>query len=112
MFDEVHYLYAGPWGIPYTHTGILNYCTELGVPLQIFVNEADNSYFYYDGAAAGRLSNKRVRLREVKADLIGYTNELLVKAINQHQLDLPLTADDTQRFVNFLVAQGYLDTSD
>src|SRR5215510_1908736 len=111
-FDEGLYLNVGPWRIPYTHTGVLNYCKELGVALQIFLNESDASYFYYEAAAAGPLSNKRVRLREVKADLIGYTNELLVKAINQQQLDLPLTADDTQRFVNFLVAQGYLDTSD
>jgi monoamine oxidase len=111
-FDEGLYLNVGPWRIPYTHTGVLNYCKELGVALQIFLNESDASYFYYEGAAAGPLSNNRVRLGEVKADLIGYTNELLVKAINQHQLDVPLTADDTQRFVSFLVAQGYLDTSD
>ncbi len=111
-FDEGQHLNVGPWRIPYTHTGVLNYCRELGVALQMFVNEADSSYFYYEGSASGPLSNTRVRLREVKADLIGYTNELLVKAINQHQLDLPLTADDTQRFVNFLVAQGYLDASD
>jgi len=111
-FDEGLYLNVGPWRIPYTHTGILNYCKELGVPLQIFVNESDASYFYYEGAAAGALSNKRVRLREVKADLIGHTNELLVKAIDQRQLDLPLTREDTQRFVNFLVSEGYLDTSD
>jgi monoamine oxidase len=111
-FDEGLSLNVGPWRIPYTHTGVLNYCKELGVALQIFVNESDASYFYYEGAAAGPLSNKRVRMREVKADLIGYTNELLVKAINQRELDLELTADDTQRFVNFLVAQGYLDASD
>ena len=111
-FDEGQYLNVGPWRIPYTHTGILNYCKELGVPLQIFVNESDASYFYYEGAAAGALSNTRVRLREVKADLIGHTNELLVKAIDQRQLDLPLTREDTQRFVNFLVSEGYLDASD
>jgi monoamine oxidase len=111
-FDEGLYVNVGPWRIPYTHTGVLNYCKELGVPLQIFVNEADASYFFYEGKTAGSLSNKRVRLREVKADMIGHTNELLVKAIDQRQLDLQLTAEDTQRFVNFLVAEGYLDSSD
>ena len=98
-FDEGLHVNVGPWRIPYTHTGVLNYCKELGVPLQIFVNEADASYFYYEGNAAGSLSNTRVRLREVKADMIGHTNELLVKAIDQRQLDLPLTAEDKQRFV-------------
>jgi monoamine oxidase len=110
-FDEGQYVNVGAWRIPYTHTGVLNYCKELGVPLQIFLNEADGSYFYYEGTAAGALSNQRVRLREVKADLIGQINELLVKAIDQRRLDLPFTADDQERLVTYLVAQGYLDTS-
>jgi monoamine oxidase len=111
-FDEGQHLNAAAWRIPYTHTGILNYCKELGVPLQIFVNESDASYFYYEGRSTGALSNRRVRLREIKADLIGHTNELLVKALDQRRLDLPLTDEDRQRFVSYLVAQGYLDPSD
>ncbi len=39
-------------------------------------------------------------------------NELLVKAIDQKALDLPMTADDQQRLVRFLVSQGYLDSND
>ena len=109
-FDDGLYINVGPWRIPYTHTGILGYCKELGVSMQMFVNEADASYFYYEGA--GPFANTRVRLREVKADLIGRTNELLVKAIDKRQLDLPLTAEDTQRFVSYLAGQGYLDASD
>jgi monoamine oxidase len=111
-FDEGQYVNVGAWRIPYTHTGVLNYCKELGVPLEIFLNEADGAYFFYEGNAAGELSNRRVRLREVKADLAGHTNELIVKAIDQKQLDVPLRADDKQRFVSYLVSQGYLDTSD
>jgi monoamine oxidase len=111
-WSEGQWLNAGAWRIPSTHTGVLNYCGELGVPLEIFVNEADGSYFYYEGAAAGSLADKRVRLREVKADIVGQVNELLVKAIDQHSLDLPLTAEDQERLVRFLVAQGYLDAKD
>ena len=111
-WDEGQWLNVGAWRIPYTHTGVLNYCKELGVPLEIFVNEADSSYFYYEGAAAGLLANTRVRLREVKADIVGQVNELLVKAIDQHSLDLPLTAEDQERLVDFLLAQGYLDGND
>ncbi len=111
-WDEGQWVNAGAWRIPYTHTGVLNYCKELGVPLEIFVNEADGSYFYYEGAAAGSLANKRVRLREVKADIVGQVNELLVKAIDQRSLDLPMTAEDQERLVRFLMAQGYLDPSD
>jgi len=111
-FDEGQYVNVGPWRLPYTHTGVLNYCKELNVPVQIFVNEADASYFYFEGNAAGSLSNKRVRLREVKADMIGRTNELIVKAIDQHRLDSPLTADDQEKLGRFLVSQGYLDAND
>ena len=111
-WDEGLWVNAGAWRIPYTHTGVLNYCKELAVPLEIFVNEAEASYFYYEGATAGSLANQRVRLREVKADIMGQVNELLVKAIDQRSLDLPLTADDQQRLVRFLVSHGYLDTKD
>jgi monoamine oxidase len=111
-WDEGQWVNAGAWRIPYTHTGVLNYCRELGVPLEIFVNESDGSYFYYEGAVAGSLANKRVRLSEVKADIVGQVNELLVKAIDQHSLDLPMTAEDQDRLVRFLVTQGYLDVKD
>jgi monoamine oxidase len=111
-WDEGMWVNAGAWRIPYSHTGVLNYCKELGVPLEIFVNETDASYFYYEGATAGSLAKQRVRLREVKADMVGQVNELLVKAIDQHSLDLPLTAEDQQRLVRFLVSEGYLDTND
>ncbi|MGC4081440.1 MAG: FAD-dependent oxidoreductase [Vicinamibacterales bacterium] len=49
-FDEGLYVNVGPWRLPYTHTGVLGYCREVGVPVEIFVNEAENSYFYYEGA--------------------------------------------------------------
>ncbi len=111
-FDPGLYVNVGAWRIPYSHTGVLNYCRELGVPVEIFINEAENAYFYYEGKEVGPLAGQRVRLREVKADMIGYTNELLVKALDQGHLDLPVTAEDKQRFVSYLVAQGYLDGSD
>jgi monoamine oxidase len=111
-FDDGQYVNGGPWRIPHWHTGVLGYCKELGVPLEIFINEAEASYFYYEGDKLGPLAGRRVRLREVKADLIGYTTELLTKAIDQQKLDLPLSAEDRERFVTFLVSEGYLDSAD
>jgi monoamine oxidase len=111
-FDEGQYVNIGPWRIPHSDTGVLDYCKELGVPLQIFINEAEASYFYYEGADVGPLASKRIRFREVKADMVGYTNELLAKAIDQSKLDLPLTAEDKERLVDFLVNEGYLDSDD
>lgn len=111
-FDDGMYLNAGPWRIPHWHAGVLGYCRELNVPLEMFVNEAEASYFYYEGETVGPLAGRRVRLREVKADMLGYTCELMAKAVSQEQLDLPLTADDKEKFVDFLVNEGYLDSAD
>jgi monoamine oxidase len=111
-WDEGQWLNAAAWRIPYTHTGVLNYCRELGVPLEVFINEAEASYFYYEGGSAGSLAKKRVRLREAKADIVGQVNELLVKAIDQKSLDLPMTAEDQARLARFLMAQGFLDPKD
>jgi monoamine oxidase len=111
-FDEGLYVNGGPWRIPHWHTGVLGYCKELGVPLEIFINEAEASYFYYEGENLGPLAGRRVRLREVKADMLGYTCELMAKAVNEGALDMPLTAQDKERFVSFLVSEGYLDSAD
>ena len=111
-FDEGLYHNAGPWRLPYFHEGILGYCKELGVPLEVFINENDSSYFYFEGKDIGPLANKRVRLREVKADMIGYTNELLAKAVDQDKLDRKLSKEDKEKLVTFLIGEGYLDTED
>ena len=111
-FDEGQYHNGGPWRLPHWHTGVLGYCKELGVPLEVFINEGEASYFYYEGDNLGPLANKRVRLREVKADMIGYTCELMAKVVDQGALDMPLSAEDKERFVTFLVTQGYLDSAD
>ena len=111
-FDEGLYHNGGPWRLPHWHTGVLGYCKELGVPVEIFINENESSYFYYEGDKLGPLAGKKVRLREVKADMMGYTCELMTKAINKDTLDMPLTAADKERFVTFLVSEGYLDSAD
>jgi len=111
-FDEGLYHNGGPWRLPHWHTGVLGYCKELGVPLEVFVNEGEASYLYYEGDNIGPLANKRVRLREVKADMLGYTCELMAKVAEQNLLDVPLSAEDKERFVTFLVTEGYLDSAD
>ena len=111
-FDEGLYVNCGPWRLPYTHTGVLNYCREVGVKVEPFANDAENNYFYYEGNQAGPLAKQRIRKREVTADLAGRVNELIVKAIDQHQLDLALSAEDQKRLLDFLVVEGYLDRTD
>ncbi len=111
-FDDGLYVNCGPWRLPYTHTGVLNYCREVGVKVEPFANDAENNFFYYEGEQAGPLAKKRIRKREITADLAGRVNELIVKAIDQHQLNLALSAEDQKRLLDFLVQEGYLDRTD
>jgi monoamine oxidase len=112
QFDEGQYFNAGAWRIPNADKGVLDYCKELGVPLELFVNWSDTNYLYEEDPDRGPLAGRRVRLREVKADLWGSTAELLAKAMDQGQIDAPLTEEDKGLLVEFLVGAGYLDSED
>ena len=112
QFDEGMYFNAGAWRLPHGDTGVLGYCSELGVPLEIFVDATEANYFYEEDRSLGPLSGTPVRLREVKADLWGATSELLAKAMEQGEIDTPLTTEDRERLVSFLVRAGYLDSVD
>lgn len=111
-FDEGQYFNAGAWRIPNRDQGVLDYCKELGVPLELFVNWSDANYLYEEDPDLGTLSGERVRLREVKADLWGSTSELLAKAMDQGRIDVPLTDEDKELLIGFLVSAGYLDSED
>jgi len=111
-FDEGQYINVGAWRIPHTDEGILGYCKELGVELQVFINASDANFFYEENPALGPLSGQRIRLREVKADMWGSTTELLAKAMDQGDIDVPLSGDDLERLMQFLVRSGYLDSED
>lgn len=111
-FDEGLYVNAGPWRIPHTHQAVIDYCRELGVALEVFVNENDASYLYFEGENFGQFSGKPVRLREIKADMRGFTSELLAKAIDQRALDVGMSPEDVERLVSYLVNEGYLDSAD
>ena len=91
---------------------MLGYCAELGVPVEIFVDATDANYFYEENPELGPLSGRNVRLREVKADLWGSTAELLTKAMDQGRIDAPLSTDDKERLVSFLLRAGYSSTED
>lgn len=110
-FNEGQYLNHGPWRIPYHHRSTLHYTKEFGVPLEIMVNRNDNAWAVHEDTA-GPLSGQRVRLREIQADLRGYTDEILAKAVRQDQLDLELSQEDQELLVDYLVGEGYLNSED
>ena len=112
-FGEGQYFNAGPARIPQHHT-TLDYCRELGVPIEIFANaNADAWYFNEAGVqGTGPLTGRRIRHRTAKADYLGYVSELLAKAISQQSLDAELSGDDAVRMVDFLRGLGALGPDD
>ncbi|MEU8381309.1 FAD-dependent oxidoreductase [Streptosporangium sp. NPDC048865] len=80
----------------------MDYCRELGVPVEIFVNNNASAYVYTRGMAAP------ARARAARADLYGYVAELLAKSSHAGALDRRLTADDRERLEEFLRRFGDL----
>lgn len=116
-FADKLYMNAGPARIPQHHTTI-DYCRELGVPIEPFINANASSYYFNrpeaggPGAAAGRLTNRPIRHRAAKTDLLGYVSELLAKAVNQGALSDELSRSDAEAVVELLRALGALGPND
>lgn len=104
-FDEGLYYNAGAMRIPQHHTITLDYCRELGVPVEPFLNSNEDAFLH---STAGSLAGRRVRHRAARADMQGYVSELLEKAVDTHALDQDLNADDRERLVAFLRREGSL----
>jgi len=98
-FSDGQYMNAGParlaqWMVT------LDYCRELGIPIEVFTNTNGSALIYHDGMPAP------VRYRTAKADVYGYVSELLAKATDQGALDGELNAADKQRLLAFLEDWG------
>ena len=106
-FDQGLYFNAGPSRIPHHHELTLHYCRELGVPVQVYNNINEATYYFAEGK--GPLSNKKIRVREIHNDVRGYMAELLEKAIDSHAVDMNLTKEDGEKVIEYLRAEGGLD---
>jgi monoamine oxidase len=103
-FDEGLYLNAGPARLPSIHTHMLNYCHELGVPLEVEINTTRSSLLQADDFNGG----KPVEQRQMVNDTRGHVSELLAKCIRQGALDQELSAEDKARMLKFLTDYGDL----
>ncbi len=108
-FDKGLYFNPGPSRFPQWHV-TMDYCRELGVEVEPFVNLNENAFYYAEGDV-GPLSGKRVRIREAKTDLRGYASELLAKVADQGALDERLSKEDVEALVDFLHYEGGLNRS-
>ncbi|QNI30217.1 FAD-dependent oxidoreductase [Alloacidobacterium dinghuense] len=103
-WEEGHYLNVGPARLPSIHRVMIEYCEDLGVPLEVEINTSRSTLMQADTLNGG----KPVEQRQVVNDTRGYISELLAKSIDQHGLDKLLDKEDTQRMLDFLQTYGDL----
>ena len=106
-FDEGLYFNAGPSRIPHHHGLTLHYCKELKVPIEVYSNVNENTYYYSEGR--GPLSNRKIRVREVHNDVRGWMAELLAKGLDGGKLDAGMSREDVLKVIEYLRAEGGLD---
>lgn len=99
---EGRWFNAGPARIAQHHT-TMQYCRELGVPLEVFVNENADSFLEVRGEVRRR--------RSASADADGYVSELLVKALGAGALDAELSQQERVALFDHLRATGALGSS-
>jgi monoamine oxidase len=104
-WEDGHYLNAGPARLPSIHTTILNYCSELGVPLEVEVNVSRSALLQADTLNGG----KPVEQRQAIYDTRGHIAELLSKSVKKKALDEDLNAEDAKLLLDFLSGYGDLD---
>jgi monoamine oxidase len=110
-FDEGQYINLGAWRIPYHHHSTLHYVRKFNVPVEMFNNDNDAAYVYFEGGK-GPLAGKPIRKAQIAADARGCTAELMAKVAARGDLDATLSPADRQTFIDYLVNEGRLRPSD
>jgi monoamine oxidase len=104
-FDEGLYYNCGPARIPGFHV-TLDYCRELGVPVEMMCNRNPRAFDY---TTKGPLAGQRLRQKEVEGDQDGYVAELLAKAVSSRALDAELGPQDRANLLDYLASFGWLE---
>ena len=87
------YFNPGPARLPYHHDGILSYCRELGVALEVLSNDNRGALLQNDAAFDG----KPVRNRQMVNDIRGYVAELAARSVDKNALYQAADTDDNER---------------
>lgn len=96
------YFNAGPARLPSQHRTLLDYCSELKVPLEVLVNSS------HGARLRPNLDKPAFSVRQAQNDARGHLSSLLAKAMQRDALDEELTAEDRTRLLTFLRSYGDL----
>lgn len=108
-FDDEPHLYfnAGAARIPSTHSNVLHYCKELGVELEMFINENKAAWVQDDNILGG----KPIRNRELSTNVRGFMAELMAKAMQDGDMDQPFSNDEAEIIMGLIRSFGDLDSN-
>lgn len=106
-FDDEPHLYfnCGPARIPSTHRYLLQYCKELGVELEVFINECKEAYIQDDAMFGGKPIKNAVFTTSAR----GFMAEIMAKNFSAQQLELPFTQEEAERLIAAIRSFGDLD---
>ena len=99
------YFNPGPARLPYHHQGILSYCRELDVPLEVMCNDNRGALLQSDAAFDGQPQRNRHMVNDIR----GYIAELAAKAVDRDALAEAVTTEDKERIRALLRSFGALD---
>lgn len=108
-FDPGLYYNPGPMRVPADHFTTLNYCKEFDLALEAFLNVNENAYYHSADPKFSGVNGGKLRHREAKADMFGYTDELMAKATSEGALDKDLSKDDRDALMQFFQSDGWLE---
>ena len=107
--DEPHmYFNAGAARIPSTHRTVLNYCKELGVELQVFINENKMAWIQDDAMMGG----KPVRNIDFTTNARGFLAEVLAKSLSNQDLADGFTRTEQEVLLSMIRDFGDLNEND
>lgn len=106
-FDDEDHLYfnCGPARIPSTHRNLLHYCRELGVELEIFINENKEALYQDDNMFGG----KPVKNAVFTTNARGFMAELMAKGFSRDELNQPFTEWEAEKLLGVIRSFGDLD---
>lgn len=96
------YFNAGPARLPSQHRTILDYCSELGVPLEVLINTSHSAQLRPD------LQQPAFSVRRAINDTRGHLAGLLATAVQRDALDDALSSEERTRLLAFLQEYGDL----
>lgn len=101
------YFNAGAARLPQHHEAIMGYCRELGISLEVLVNDNRGAYFHDDAAFRGIPQRSRAVLNDIR----GFVAELAYKSVTPGSFEQPLSTEDLARVKDLLIEFGALNRS-